>query len=192
MQITERIQALIKRIVFALLLVFFFGFLVLLVFFNPGELIFSLGIRNSLIIVFFVCLAGAFTSLTAISAYPMVISLVAGEVGPLTAGTVAGLGLAAGDLLFFMFGYSARDLTGERVRKALEKALLRLQKYNSLVVQGAIFVYVAFTPFPNNVLSGALAFVGYPLRKAFLPLILGDVAFCLLVAWLAHQGFRLV
>ena len=167
-------------------------FLLLFIFFNPREVVIILGVRNSFLITYFVSLIGAFTSLTKFSAYPMIIALVAGGMNHFLGGFIAGLGLATGDILFFVFGYSARDFAGERGKKILNKILSKLYSIKEIFVQILIFLYVGASPFPNNLLSGALAFTGYPFKKVIIPLILGDIAFCILVAWLAFLGIALI
>jgi membrane protein YqaA with SNARE-associated domain len=185
-------ESLIRRVLFVFLLVVFVGLIILLVLFDPKEVIASIGIGNSLIIAFFLSIAGAFTSLTKISSYPLIISLIAGQMNPLLVGLVIGLGMAAGDILFFAFGYSARDWAGKKWKKNLDRFLAFVSRLREIFVQVLIFLYMAATPFPNNMLSGALAFIGYPLRKAVLPIVLGDIAFCLLIAWLASQGIKVL
>ena len=180
-----------RRLLFIALLVFLVGFLYVFVFHNPVEIITMLGIRNSYVLAFFVSLVGAFTSLTKFSAYPMIVALVAGRLDPLLVGFISGLGLAAGDLLFFLFGYSARDLTGDATKNRLKKVLNKLQNLRDIYIQIIVFFYVAATPFPNNLLSGALAYTGYPFKKVFIPLMFGDIFFCMLIAWLALQGINL-
>jgi hypothetical protein len=180
-----------RRILFVSLLVFMMGFLFVFVFHNPVEIITMLGIRNSYVLVFFVSMVGAFTSLTKFSAYPMIVALVAGGLESMLVGFVSGLGLASGDVLFFLFGYSARDLSSERMKNSMKRILSRIQRLKPTYVQGIIFLYVAATPLPNNLLSGALAYTGYPFRKAAIPLVLGDISFCILIAWLAVKGIDL-
>jgi len=185
-------QPVIRSILFVLLLVIFVGTLFILVFFDPGEMIEKIGIGNSFIIAFFVSVAGAFTSMTKFSTYPMIITLVAGHVDPLAAGLVTGIGNTFGDILFYAFGSSARGLTSEKVNKKLEKILRWMTRLREIYIQIIIFLYLAITPFPNNMLSGALAFIGYPLKKAIVPLVLGDITFCILIAWLAFRGIDLM
>jgi membrane protein YqaA with SNARE-associated domain len=180
-----------KRILFVSLLIFMVGFLYVFVFHNPVEIITMLGIRNSYMLAFFVSVIGAFTSLTKFSAYPMIVALVAGRLDPLLVGFISGLGLAAGDILFFLFGYSARDLTSDRAKTRLSRILKKLQSLKDIYIQIIIFLYVAGSPFPNNLLSGALAYTGYPFKKVFIPLMFGDIVFCILIAWLAVQGIKL-
>jgi len=184
-------QPVIRSILFVLLLVIFVGTLFILVFFDPGEMIEKIGIGNSFIIAFFVSVAGAFTSMTKFSTYPMIITLIAGHVDPLAAGLVTGIGNTFGDILFYAFGSSARGLTSEKVNKKLEKILRWMTRLREIYIQIIIFLYLAITPFPNNMLSGALAFIGYPLKKAIVPLVLGDITFCILIAWLASRGIDL-
>lgn len=180
-----------RRILFVLLSLFIMGFFALYVFYSPKELILHLGVRNSFVILFFVSLVGAFTSMTKFSAYPMIVALVAGNMSFFNVGMVAGLGLAAGDTLFFLFGYSARELTNHKWKDKLRNILAKLQSINDWLVQGLIFIYVGASPFPNNLLSGSLAFTGYPFKKVIAPLVLGDMAFCMLVSWLAFRGINL-
>ena len=181
-----------RQVLFFLLLAFMLGFFALYIFYSPKDLILQLGVRNSFVVVFFVSLVGAFTSMTKFSAYPMIIAMVAGQLNFLVVGLVAGIGLATGDILFFVFGHSARDLTGYKGKKKLEKVLEKLQQMKHIFVQFLIFIYIAATPLPNNLLSGSLAFTGYPFKKVVVPLVMGDIAFCTLVAWLAFMGISLV
>ncbi len=185
-------QSLIRRTVFVLLLLFMLGLIALYIFYSPREMIIRLGVRNSFIIAFFISIAGAFTSMTKFSAYPMIIALVGGGLNFFLVGLIAGIGLAIGDILFFLFGHSARDFTGHRYKKKLDRILERLQRLNTLLVQVLIFLYISCTPLPNNLLSGSLAFIKYPFKNVVVPLALGDIAFCILVAWLALMGISLV
>lgn len=185
-------QQTFRRITFVFLLLLLLGILALFIFYNPKEMILRMGVRNAFLITFIVSVAGAFTSFTKFSAYPMVIALVAGQVNPIVAGTVAGLGLATGDILFFLFGHSAKVLTTEKGERIQQRILRQLERMRGIFVQGLIFLYVGCSPFPNNLLSGALAFTGYPFRKVVIPLVLGDLAFCILVAWLAYQGISIM
>jgi hypothetical protein len=180
-----------RLILFVLLSLFIIGFFALYVFYSPKTLILYLGVRNSFVILFFVSIVGAFTSMTKFSAYPMIVALVAGNMNYVYVGIVAGVGLAAGDILFFLFGYSARELTTHKWKDKLRNIVARLQRINDWLVQGLIFIYVGASPLPNNLLSGALAFTGYPFKKVVAPLVLGDLTFCMLVSWLAFRGINL-
>ncbi len=188
----EKHQSHLRRTIFVLLLLFMVGLVALYIFYSPKEMIIRLGVRNSFIIAFFISIVGAFTSMTKFSAYPMIIALVGGGLNFFHVGLVAGLGLAIGDILFFLFGHSARGFTGHRFKNKLDKILARLRRLKTILVQVLIFFYISCTPLPNNLLSGSLAFIKYPFRHVVIPLILGDVAFCILVAWLALQGISLV
>ncbi len=188
----EKHQSRLRRTTFVLLLLFMVGLVALYIFYSPKEMILRLGVRNSFIIAFFISIVGAFTSMTKFSAYPMIIALVGGGLNFFHVGLVAGLGLAIGDILFFLFGHSARGFTGHRFKNKLDNILARLQRLNTILVQVLIFFYISCTPLPNNLLSGSLAFIKYPFKHVVIPLILGDVAFCILVAWLALQGISLI
>ncbi len=180
-----------RLFLFILLSLFIIGFFALYVFYSPKDLVLYLGVRNSFLILFFVSLVGAFTSMTKFSAYPMIVALVAGNMSFFYVGLIAGIGLAAGDTLFFLFGYSAREITTHKWKDKLRNIVAKLHSINDWLVQGLIFIYVGASPFPNNLLSGSLAFTGYPFKKVIAPLVLGDLAFCMLVSWLAFRGINL-
>lgn len=176
----------IASLVFMLALVA--GLLVVLFRYDIRELVNMLGIRNSYLIAFLLSIVGAYTNMTKITTYPLVVALALGHSQPLLVGFFAGLGLAVGDVLFYYMGFTAREMAGGKTRERLEKVLARLKRQSMIVVQGFIYVYVAFSPFPNNLLTGALAFTGYPFVRVMIPLVLGDLTLPIMIAWLVSRG----
>ncbi len=194
--VTPYVPALLMKIhpsslriaLFVLLSLLVTGCMVMVLVYSPVEMVGILGLRNSYLIVFFVSLIGAFTSFTTLTTYPVVVAMAAGHPHPFAIGVVAGLGLSAGDILFYYFGFAARELAGGSLEKRLEKILQRLTRLPQIAIQAFIYFYVAFTPFPNNLLTGILAFTGYPFRKVVVPLVLGDITLPALVAVLVSRS----
>lgn len=177
-------------------LVFMIGILValavVLLFYDAEAIIARIGVRNSYLIAFALSVLAGYTSMTSITTYPVVATLVMGHDYPLFIGLSAGLGLAVGDLLFFYMGYAARDLSGQTKNKTLEKILLRILKQPAMRMQFLIYLYVAFSPFPNNLLTAGLAYTGYPFYRVAIPLVLGDLTLPTLVALAVSRGYAIL
>ena len=173
---------------FIVVLFFIIGWTVLLYFYNPEEIVGLLGVHNSYVMAFLISMFGAFSSFTTFSTYPAVITLAAGKINPYFLGVAAGIGLSIGDILFFYFGVTVRGVVSETFKERLQKILKRLKNKPDYIIQAFVFLYVGFTPFPNNVLTGSLALIAYPFKKVALPLILGDLVLPTLAAVLAYYG----
>ncbi len=163
-----------------------------LLFYDPEAIIARVGVRNTYVIAFALSILGGYTSMTKITTYPVVAALVLGHDYPLFIGLSAGLGLAVGDVLFFYMGYAARGVSGQTKNKKLERILLRIQKQPAMLVQCLIYLYVAFSPFPNNLLSAGLAYTGYPFYRVVIPLVLGDLTLPTLVAVAVSRGYAIL
>ena len=174
---------------FSLVLLFILAWTVLLFKYTPEEIVERLGLSNSYIVTFLLSMISAFTSVTTFSAYPAIVTLALGEMDPLSLGLVAGAGIAIGDILFFYFGYTVRGITTEKFKKKLTRVLEKVKKRSDLLIQFIIYIYVAFTPFPNNLLTGSLALIGYPFKKVVVPLVLGDITLPVVVAYIVYSGF---
>jgi membrane protein YqaA with SNARE-associated domain len=186
MEISAKIK---KQGFFWLALLFVIGWTLLLWNMSPEEIVESLGVANTYLVAFLISIMGALSSLTTFSTYPAIVALAAGEVNPLFLGIAAGLGLAAGDIFFYFFGISARNVASEKVIKWVEKILKWLMDRSKLFIQFFIFFYVGFTPFPNNILTGLLALREYPFKKVVVPLVLGDLVLPITVAYLTYKGW---
>lgn len=180
-----------QKIIFTLLLVFIISWTILLYFHPPEELVSVIGVNNSYLVGFLISVIGALSSFTTVSTYPAIITLATGDINPFILGISAGLGLAIGDIMFFYFGYTARGVVSKKIKERLEKILNWLAKKSDRYIQVFIFIYVGFTPFPNNVLTGLLAIIGYPLKKVGPPLVAGDIVLPTLAAWLAFKEIDL-
>ena len=181
-----------RILMFVVILLFIIGWTVLLYHYRPRQIVNMLGVRDSYLTAFLISLFGAFSSFTPFSTYPAIIALGAGKVNPFILGAIAGIGLTIGDVLFFYFGITARAFTTEKFQEKLKQWLIWLQSKPDIYIYVFIFLYVGFSPFPNNALTGTLALMGYPLRKLLLPLLLGDMALPILLAYLAYRGVELL
>ncbi len=173
-----------RYIIFFAMLAFIVFWTSLIVFIGPKELVSTLGVGETHLAVFLLAVFGALSSLTTFSIYPALGTFAAGGMNPVSLGIIAGIGLTIGDSFFFLFGRKLRILFSESSKKRLDKLLRRIEKRPRLMPL-IVYAYVAFTPFPNNVLTGGLALTGYRFRKLILPLWLGDMTLPAIVSMLA-------
>ena len=159
--------------------------------YDPKQLVDFIGVKNGYILTFIIAIIGALTSITPVSIYPMIIALALGDLSPLPLALVAGAGLALGDALFFFFGLEFRPFLSKKWKNKLEKLIKWIEDKPRWLSSFLIYLYIGFTPFPNNLLTGSLALAGLTFRKMVIPLILGDMTLPIIIVFLAHQGINL-
>ncbi len=180
----KRLKNTVLVILMSAFILFWFFVLIII---GAEQFVSYMGIEESYAGLFILSLIGAFTSLTTFSAYPALVTFITGGLNPLPTTLVAAAGLILGDLFFFLFGRKIRPLLSKKTVEKL-KAHINLEKKCVPVI---IYAYVAFTPFPNNVLTAWLAIENYPLKRLLAPLILGDLTLPLLVTFATNAGIRI-
>lgn len=88
---------------------------------------------------------------------------------------LAAIGGLAGDLIFVIFGKRVNESTDKNSIKKIFKFFKKNQ--NSLYVSYFIFLYAAFFPMPNEIMTFVLGYLKYPIRKMLLPLTLGNILY---------------
>jgi membrane protein YqaA with SNARE-associated domain len=164
---------------------------VLSILYTPKEIVEFVGITNGYILTFLVAVMGALSSITTFSIYPMIITFALGDLNPLLLGIIAGIGLSIGDFIFYYFGFEIKGIIKGKLRKFLKKFFNWLVKRPPWQVFGLVYLYVGFTPFPNNLLTGTLAVSGYPFKKIIIPVAMGDITLPLLIIYLARAGVEI-
>ncbi|MFC1741899.1 hypothetical protein ACFL3V_05165 [Nanoarchaeota archaeon] len=164
---------------------------VLLSFKTPQELVEIIGLRNGYVLSFLFGAFSAAATLTTVSYYPAIITLAAGGLNPFLLGLIAGIGMTIGNSLYFFLGGRGRAVLSGRFHKQAERMLKWIQCHPSWAVQVLIFLYVGFTPFPNNLLTAAGGVMEYPFRKVLPPLLLGNIVLTASLAYLTGLGLRL-
>lgn len=181
-----------NTIIFFVLLAFIVLWSILLFFITPQELVRMIGVRNGYVLSFLFGVFGEAATISALSYYPAIITLAAGGLNPLLLGLIAGTGMTIGNCIYFFLGKRGRVVLSERFHNQAERVLRWIQNKPSWAVQILIFLYVGFTPFPNNLLTATGGVVDYPFRKLLIPLILGNIVLTTSLAYLTSLGLRLV
>ncbi|MFH1064784.1 MAG: VTT domain-containing protein [Candidatus Woesearchaeota archaeon] len=164
-----------RYIVFVLLLIFIILWSILIYFKHPGEIIRMVGVKNGYIISFFVGLFGGAATFTAIIYYPVLGTLAAGGLHPLVLALIAGAGMTIGQSIYFYFGYTGRAVLSEKNQARMDKVRVWIHKKPEFLVRALIFLYVGFTPLPNNLLTASGGIIDYPFKKIIWPLLLGNI-----------------
>ncbi|MBU2562568.1 MAG: hypothetical protein KKF68_02825 [Nanoarchaeota archaeon] len=180
-----------KNILFFLILILFLATLSFFLYFlGPEEIVNNLGIRNSYLLAFVVSFFGGFSTWSSISFIATLITLSAGGINPIYLGFVAGIALAIGDLVILYIGSKGRELVVGKWEKKLNKFSKKIKtNWVGKIAPLITYLYMGFTPLPNDFILVFLAFIEYPKKKLYLPIILGDLTFTLLVSILASKGF---
>lgn len=187
MKSSKRINTLIQFVLLAILMA---TILLSLLFISPQEIVDTIGVENAYLVAFLISLLGGLSAGGAVSYMSVIVVLVLGGADPILLGLISGISLAMGDLLLFHFGSKGRALVtkkwGTRIQKTVEvlerKELLR----RSIPILA--YVYMGFSPFPNDLLLLFLAVIKYPYTYTVVTILLGDLTFALLLTHTAKVG----
>jgi len=156
---------------------------------NPQELVEKVGIKNGYIIAFLASFLAGFSAVTTAIAYSIIGTLIAGGLNPLLLGLIGGLSLSMGDMLMFYIGSKGRRLVTGKYDKEIEYLSNKIknskaEKFMPLIA----YIYIAFTPLPNDWLILFLASIEYPPNKTYKIIVLGDFTLMLVFTLLVTQG----
>ncbi|MFC1710615.1 hypothetical protein ACFLZJ_00440 [Nanoarchaeota archaeon] len=182
-----------KLIAFLVLAIFLISLITLLYFVSPKEIVDKIGVRNGYILAFIVSFFGGFSAGGSITYIGLLITLVLGGLNPIYLGLISGISLSIGDMIMFYFGSKGRELIKGKWDKKIDKVAIVFKKRKWLKKATPIiaYVYMGFTPFPNDVLLLFLAAIEYPFKKMKIIIILGDLTFALMITLLAVKGISI-
>lgn len=107
---------------------------------------------------------------------------------PLLLGIIAGAGAAVGELVAYALGYGGKELFLKKHEEKLKVIEKSFKKYHPALV---IFVF-AVTPLPFDIIAILCGVIKYPLKKFFLPLLLGKVIKYLFITYAGFYGMQWV
>jgi hypothetical protein len=179
-----------KFVSILILIAFIVLIIVFFIFIDPVELVERIGVQNGYILAFVVSFFGGFSAGGSVSFISLLITLVAGGLNPFYLGLVSGVSLAIGDIIMFYAGSRGRELVKGRLDENINKAAKEFEerKWLRYMTPAIVYLYMGFSPFPNDILILFLAAIKYPLKKIALVMILGDITFTLLLTMLATTG----
>lgn len=152
---------------------------------GPTEILDRLGTNQAYLTVFLIGAIGGVSAFTSSIFYTTVFGFAAGGLNPFLLGLVGGIALFISDSVFFYLislGKRVTENSYGRIFKKIESFVARAPKQLVLLF---VFLYLGFTPFPNDILILALVLGGYTYRSVA-PIML--VATIVLITIFAHTG----
>jgi hypothetical protein len=175
-------------IIFSALVVFIFSLAALLYFVRPEQIVSKIGVNNAYLFALLVSFFAGFSALTSFSMVAVLLTLAAGGVNPIYLGLISGVGLAIGDIIMFFASSEGRELVSENVARKLDKVHKFFARMPRTLVPVMTYIYIGLTPLPNDFLIIFLALIKYPVKRLYIPIILGDMTFTLMITLLAVKG----
>ena len=156
-------------------------------FFSPEEVVKKVGIENVYLVAFIIASVGGLSTLTGAVVLTSIATFSAGGANPLLLALSAGAGIFLSDTIFYFLVQYGRKAIPKTWEKALEKARMWIVKHPDWMVLLFSYLYVSFTPFPNDLLMIALVIGCYPYRKIVGPLVAGSLTVAFLTAYLGRS-----
>jgi len=155
---------------------------------GPEQLVERIGVHNGYLLAFLVTLFGGSSTFTSLAHVTTVSTLALGGLSPFILALVGGVGLFLGDSVYFYLGHRGRKVVSDN--KYVNMFVKWINKLPHWSV--GIVVYVYFSSFmPNDFMLILFGLGKYSYKKLVIPLLLGDITFIFLVAYLAAQGIKL-
>ena len=85
----------------------------------------------------------------------------------------------------FFIGLKGRELIVGKWKKRIDKFSKFVNEKAHKFIPFITYLYIGFTPFPNDLIILSLAAIDYPKKKVYFLIILVDLTFAILLAVLA-------
>ncbi len=180
-----------NHLVFGLLALFVIAWSITLAIIGPETIVERIGVENGYIVAFIIATLGGVSTITSSSYFLTIITLAGGGVNPYILGIVAGTGITIGDSLFYYIGLRGREVAKDKGHKWTGKFSRWLDKRPRWLVPIIVFVYTAFTPLPNDILTISLGLSSYPYKYLIAPMWAGNIIITILTGIGASIGFRI-
>lgn len=177
-----------KRFLLSLtaVLAFFLAVNVVFLYYPPDQLVSWVGVQNTNLAIFLIAAIGGVNTFTSGVLYASLLAFASGGADPLWLGVACGLGIALGDsIVFYLFRYGTKTLP-----ESLEQKVLswkdRISSFPRWVQYSVIFAYLAFSPFPNDILLFILATLRFKFRNLIALFIVGGIVFATIAAYVGQ------
>lgn len=175
----------------AVALLFLVGWGVLLMYVSPEEIVSKIGIQNSYLVAFLFAVFGGLSTVTGVSFFTSVAAFAAGGSNFLLLGLFGGLGIFISDSIFFFIARYGVTAIRERSKRIPSRFFEKIDRLPSWVVLLGTYVYLGFTPLPNDLLMILLAISNISYRRLWPVLLLGSITVVTLVAYFGQEIFAL-
>ena len=173
----------VKLLVVSIIILFFATLIILDI---PERIIHVFGEEHAYIALFLIAAVGGVSTFTAASYFGAVVAFASAGLNPFLLGVAGGLGVTIGDSLFFLFGNNSRAVIPEKVEFWMTKIRSKLERFNQWSVPLFVYIYAAFTPFPNEFMTISVGMTGAKYRIVAPALLLGNITITAITALLVQ------
>lgn len=159
---------------------------ILFLVFNPREIVEYIKVENSYLIVFIVAAIGGLSTLTGAALFVTIATFAAGGAEPLLLGLFGGIGIFISDSIFFHIAFYGRKAIPLSWENRIEKIKNWIEKHSERKVLTAAYLYMGFTPFPNDILMIALVIGGYSYKKIIGVVLAGSITAATVTAYIGN------
>lgn len=153
----------------------------------PETVVEKVGVQNTYLTLFLIAAVGGLNTFTSGVLYSSIIAFAAGGATPWMLGIAGGLGIAVGDtIMFHLFRFGFASIS-EKMQKRFEKYEDRVLSWPKWAQYGFIYLYLGFSPFPNDILMFALAVLRFRFLKILPFIILGGISVATATAYLGES-----
>lgn len=177
-----------KYFIFAGVLIFITIWILILNLISPDRIVAKIGVGNSYIILFLISAIGGVSSISASSYYLAVSVFASGGLNPIFLGLVGGVGVTIGDSLFFYLGKKGQEISSKKIHEKTNKWKKWINKSPKSLIPFLIYLYVGFTPAPNDLMTVPLGFMNYSYKRLIIPLLLGNITATILISYISIYG----
>lgn len=178
-----------KHYVLVGIVLFLIALNVLFYFIGPDRIVEYIGIRNTYLVVFAIAAIGGLSTVTGTVLYSSIATFAAGGSSPLLLGLAGGAGIFISDSIFFYLAKRGRESVPEKWGHWIERIQRFVDRYPLWIILLATFLYLGFSPLPNDLLMIALALAGIKYRQLIIPLLPGSITIALLTAYFGNLWF---
>lgn len=165
------------------------GLNVLFLYYSPEQIVNWIGVQNSYLVVFLIAALGGLNSFTSGVLYASIATFAAGGSIPWLIGVAGGLGIAVGDTVIYFLVRYGRQHIPEKTENWLERNRKYIDRLPRWVQYLVIYIYLGFTPLPNDILMFALAMFDFKFKKILPLIILGGITIATIVAYAGNVWF---
>ena len=161
----------------------------ILAFITPEEIVDYVGVKNTYLVSFLLAVFGGLSAVTGLSFFASVITFSGGGANTLLLAVFGGLGIFISDSIFFFVARYGVEILKKKARPISLWLVSRMEKFSLTAILIGVYIYVGFTPLPNDLLMVALAFVGMPFKRLAPVLMAGSITVVFLVAYFGEIIF---
>ncbi|MDA9129063.1 hypothetical protein N9J72_01130 [Candidatus Gracilibacteria bacterium] len=142
------------------------------------------GIENSYLFMFIIAFLGGISLFSGIP-YPLIlITFALGGLNIFYLAAVTATGVMIGDSTSYFIGGRVKGMLQGKIREIFDVLLSVYDNYPQYLVP-MFFLYGAFSPFPNDLITLSSGIKNYSFWKMLIPLSAGNFIFCLMLGYFA-------